>query len=720
MAAGCSGKDEGATCGRGTPAEGATPGYERSARALWGRAGQPLLRLVECPAEISGETPPRIAPLVSWDAAELQTWKREATDGGVRITSPELGPEARGGSRLHLTLTPGAAKEVWITPLVTGDQSLSHQRLHRGFRVALPPDAKPSSRIDLRLDLDETIRGSWDDETRTGSLSRFEMTFSGVRPEDVVLDAASLEGPGSLFEGAIAASRPVEIDGVIRRSWYVHGGGAVRIAVQLPRAELELRWHEGSAQGSSSGTVKVIDGDKVTELSSDGPGSGWRREARSLAPWRGRSVVLEFSANGGGVAAFGEPRIVPVGIWPDPPLVIVYLIDTLRADRLGAWGSPVPSVSPVIDRLAAEGAMFSRAITSSPSTKPAIPTLMTGIWPTVHRVGAVSDTDRLPGSVRLVQERFRDAGWRTGSFTANPLGSTLSGLERGFGTALPPRHWRDRIGPLGHPSADQLQDALTAWLDEEPDQPAFAYVHTLEVHEYYKPLFQNQVRKGMTPYDIAVNDADTKLGELIEQLRSRGRLSHLLLVVLSDHGESFGDHGLQGHGSGLFQSQLHVPLVFWGPDLVSRREIDQPVGLPDVAPTLLDLAALPGLPEASGRSVASYLSGNAEPVHDYVAAAFLRFIWNPDAPRQYALVTGQWWKVLRSEDAFELQFDLTTDPQEVRPIERNDPRLSALIKDWMRQQDAQAEAFRARHGSPVSGRLDVGDVERLRSLGYVE
>jgi arylsulfatase A-like enzyme len=722
LAAGCDGEDERASCGDGTPPGSKAVAHRPAAGALWGRSGQPVLYLVECPAEISGEKPHRSGPLVNWNSTELQTWTRERTGEGVRITSPDLGPEARGSSSLHLALTPGAAREVWITPLVMGLQSVSHQRLYRTFQVALPPDAAPSLRVDLRIDLDEAVRGNWDDEMLAGSLAQLEITLPGAQPDEIVLHEALLEGPGAIFQEAVAAVRPVEIEGVIRPAWYVNGGGTVRLAVSLPRMDVDLRWQEGNVRGATSNIVRVIDGAQVTELSRGRAGPAWRHRSGSLGPWRGRSVILEFSAEGGGVAVFGDPRIVPAESWPSPPAVIVYMIDTLRADRLGAWGSPVPRVSPVIDRLAAEGVKLSNAISSSPSTKPAIPTLMTGIWPTTHKVGAVSHSDRLPPSVRLVQERFRHAGWRTGSFTAHPLGSTLSALERGFGTSLPPRHWRDRIGPLGHPAADQLHDALAEWLDEEPDQPFFAYVHTLEVHEYYKPLYQNQDREGLTPYDIAVSDADKKLGELIEGLRSRGRLSRLLLVVLSDHGESWGDHGLQGHGSGLFQSQLHIPIIFWGPGLITSHEIDHPVGLPDLAPTLLDLAALPELPEADGRSLASYVLGDAEPVHEYVAAALLRYIWNPGAPQQFALVSRHRRKVIRTagEFEFQLQFDLRADPHELRPIGRGDDRLSAALADWLRQQEKAAEEFRARHGSPVSAVLDLEDAERLRSLGYIE
>ena len=148
-----------------------------------------------------------------------------------------------------------------------------------------------------------------------------------------------------------------------------------------------------------------------------------------------------FRQDGSGTGLFGNPRIIQSQSGQRAKDVLVYLIDTLRADRLGAGGGPAPGVSPTMDRLAREGAWLDLVLSSSPWTKPAIATLMSGILPTTHRVGAGTYTDRMPGTVALVQERFRAAGWRTGSFSASPLGSTLSALERGFDAAYPPRHW---------------------------------------------------------------------------------------------------------------------------------------------------------------------------------------------------------------------------------------------------------------------------------------
>jgi arylsulfatase A-like enzyme len=400
------------------------------------------------------------------------------------------------------------------------------------------------------------------------------------------------------------------------------------------------------------------------------------------------------------------------------PDVLVYMIDTLRADRLGVGGSNAPAVSPTIDRLARTGAWFEMALSSSPWTKPAIATLMSGILPNTHRVGAGSYTDRMPPTVALVQERFRAAGWRTASLSASPLGSTLSALDRGFAAAFPPRFWRGRAELDMNPSASQLSAALLDWIDEEPDQPFFAYVHTLEVHEWKLPRYQRDLPDQYTSYDAAVRQADLQLGRLLDELEQRGRQDDLVIVVVSDHGESWGDHGLPSHGFGLFQSQIHVPLVFWSGRGLSPERISTPVSLADLAPTLLDGFGLPPLAEADGRSLAGYLRG--DPLeHRPVLSSLLRFVWAPEAPQQFAVTTPQQLKLIRTTGSPERAFDLVIDPRETHPLEHPTAATAHELDRMLADQARRAAAFRSRHGDGAPGAVTHDDVERLRALGYL-
>ncbi|HET6277635.1 MAG TPA: sulfatase-like hydrolase/transferase, partial [Candidatus Polarisedimenticolia bacterium] len=488
--------------------------------ALRDRSSSALFSLITCAGAVRGAPPGGSAAFASWEGAAVSRWKVEPIDDGVRLTSPELQPELGEVHRLRLVLTPGGATRVAIIPLVRMQQGETRQRQHRLFDIALERDAGPDEPVTLEVDLTEAVRGNWGDVTSGGSLERIEITLPFARAESVRLLEASLLGAGALYEDAAAAARPVELDGLIRPSWYVHGGSSVRFRITLPAGAPELRWHDGGLLQAGDRVVRLVAGGESIELSRAAGTGAWNHRRVSLQRWAGRQVALELTTEGGGIGLFGEPRVLLPREAPQPPGVILYMIDTLRADRLGAWGYTGPAASPFLDRLASEGVMFGKAISSSCWTKPAIPTLMTGIWPTTHRVGATSYSDRLPAGVPLVQERFRDAGWRTGSFSASPLGSTLSGLERGFGTVAPPRRWRGEVGELGQVSAAQLHEELLSWLMEEPDQPVFAYVHTLEVHEYHRGLYQPEGgRDRYAGYDRAVQDADRHLQRLVEDLR---------------------------------------------------------------------------------------------------------------------------------------------------------------------------------------------------------
>jgi arylsulfatase A-like enzyme len=650
----------------------------------------------------------------------------EPIDDAVRLTSPEVDPGIGDVHKLRLVLTPGGATRVTIVPLVRMHQrKRMHQRNkvqreHRLFEIGLERDADPDEPVTLEVDLTEAVRGNWGDAAADGSLERIEITLPFARAEDVRVIEASLLGAGALYEDAAAAARPVELESLIRPSWYVHGGSSVRFRIAVPDGLPELRWHDGGIGEAGDRIVRVVvDGD-ATELSRATGHGAWNHRHVSLERWAGRSLTLELSTEGGGIGMFGDPRVVARREDPEPPGVILYMIDTLRADRLGAWGYGGPATSPFLDRLAAEGVMFGRAISSSSWTKPAIPTLMTGIWPTTHRVGATSYSDRLPAGVPLVQERFRDTGWRTGSFSASPLGSTLSGLERGFGTVAPPRHWRGEVGDLGQVSAAQLHGEMLSWLKEEPDQPAFAYIHTLEVHEYREELYRKGAAERFAGYDRAVQDADRNLRRLVDDLRKITGRSSWLLVIVSDHGHSMNEHGLRGHGQSLFQSEIHIPLIFWAPGLLEPSRSDVPVGLPDIAPTLLDLAGLPPIPDIDGHSLAGVLRGAGAPPHQYVASALLRYIWKPEAPRQFAIVSNDLDKIIRTSDEREFRYRLGSDPTEQRNLEGADGALGMLLEEWLSGQGAAALAFDERYGGAIRGALDAGQSDRLRSLGYID
>ncbi|HXI02839.1 MAG TPA: sulfatase-like hydrolase/transferase [Candidatus Saccharimonadales bacterium] len=708
--------------------------------SLWTDSVRDTVNLTSCPAEILGNPPGQSGPLARWSGPELDAWQKTVAGDRVRISSPPVPEAASTAVRLLVVLTPGGAHQVQIVPFVKAAQSDPEQRRNRSVMVGLERDAGPDDPVTILVDLTEEVRGSWGDAVSAQRrLDRIEIALPGADPDRVHLRQVVLASDETAYEDAAAAVRRVTAGGIIRPAWYANAGDAIRIRVRAPRYDPELRWNDAALPGTGPRVIRLLGGERPQTLwRSDTKilhhEKGWHAAQVDLRRWADQAITLEFAVesqadSGKGVGFFGDPRLVSAsGVAPAG--ILLYMIDDLRADRVDATGADGTEVMPELHRLAASGVSFGNALTSSPWTKPALPTLLTGIWPTTHQVGSTSYSDRLPGTVTMIQERFRDAGWRTGSFSASPLGSTLSGLDRGFATAAPPRRWKGDVGALMHPSADQLSDALMTWLGEEPGQPFFAFVHTLEVHSYRTAVYQGESDASRpAAYDRAAHDVDRALGALLAKLAGAGRDARLLVVVVADHGESFGDHGYHGHGSSLYEAQLHIPLVFSGQAISDRGAfrpglvIGTPVSLADVAPTLADLAGLPRLPEAGGRSLADYIRRGADaepPDRPFVPSALLRFVLNPAAPRQHALVTPDLRKILRIDGEDDLVFDLRQDPEESSPIPGGDPALSRMLDRWIEDQRRAAEDFSRRHGGTAPGALDADEAERLRSLGYLQ
>jgi arylsulfatase A-like enzyme len=241
-------------------------------------------------------------------------------------------------------------------------------------------------------------------------------------------------------------------------------------------------------------------------------------------------------------------------------------------------------------------------------------------------------------------------------------------------------------------------------------------LHTLEVHEYERPMFENGP-PGETPYDRAVRYQDEALRELLDEYRRRER--DLILVLLSDHGEGFGEYGIKvGHGYSLRQNQLHIPLVFHGPEWLPRGRSTHPASIVDVAPTLLDLFSLPPLPHAQGRSLLP--DSFDRELSGAVYAERTWFLWDHQGPALVARVAADGSKLVEGHPQ-PLSWDLTTSPCEdqrhQRPVR---PDAAADLRRFVEAQRQAQSWWEAAYGTSTIGTLDAGDVARLRALGYLE
>jgi len=411
-------------------------------------------------------------------------------------------------------------------------------------------------------------------------------------------------------------------------------------------------------------------------------------------------------------------------------------VDTLRADRLGAYGSTSTS-TPHLDAMAAGSVRFKRAYAPLPKTNPSLSTLMTGRYPSAH--GVRRNGAHLPETEQTLAETLRAAGYDTHAFICNHVIVARHGLAQGFVTydqdlpdAIPTREAHERI-------AEHLVDAVLRWADtSKPASPFFLWTHFIDPHGPYTPpgftsplagggatlpvsqtndgvgsIPAYQALKGVVSvdeyiarYEGEVSYVDREIGRLVSGLRARGLLENTLIVMTADHGESLGDHDLYfQHGSSLYEAQLHVPLMILGPG-ITPRVVETAVGIVDVMPTLLDRLGLPQPAGIQGSSLDAWLEG------DEPGGAADRTLF-AEIGRRRAAIRGTLKLIWDGEKKGVDLFDVSADPGEVHDLaasRREDGRR--LLEAVMR--------FSRENTSDAAPDDDEETKKTLKALGYLE
>ena len=472
------------------------------------------------------------------------------------------------------------------------------------------------------------------------------------------------------------------------------------------------------------------------------------------------AVVASF------VAALVSGRGVQA-VTPVRPNVLLVSIDSLRADHVGAYGY-ARETSPAIDTLARDGALFESAISSAPWTVPAHMTLLTGLPPEVHDV--VTVRQKLSPDAVTLAEVLQDAGYATAAFVSGPTVMAHYGFGQGFASydeSMVERRPKLAGAAVSSPG---LVDLVSGWLDRwstaETREPFFVFLHMWDVHYDYVPpreyverfdpgydgdldvrRFETNERlhRGMAPrdlrhlialYDGEIRFTDDHLARLVAKLRTLGVLDDTIVVVTSDHGEEFFEHGAKGHAKTLYDEVLRVPLVVRYPRRVApAQRVTQQVRLMDVAPTILGLAGVTA-PEGFGASdvapehrfadVSPYLAGPASPPFP-VLPAFSSNLWL--SGKQHAVRTAD-AKLIRYEPALPLRpplpsrvgtevFDLALDPGERTNLFSTETAplflatLDPLLASWRSDTGRQTKLALARKPDPQAA-------ARLRALGYLQ
>jgi len=264
--------------------------------------------------------------------------------------------------------------------------------------------------------------------------------------------------------------------------------------------------------------------------------------------------------------------------------VILITIDGLRCDHLGAYGSD-RGLTPHIDALAEEGALFVDAVTPVPLTAPALASLWTGRVPIQHQVRGQLPPVGLSSEETTLAEVFRTAGYATGAFLSSS--SLGEGLAQGFDSLDAPP------GPL-RPGAASVSAALE-WLGSRPGRPCFLWAHIAEPEGPWRAPFPWSLRLIHDPYAAEVAAADGAVGDLIEGLRSLDRYTSSHIILLAPTGMACGDEGEIEHGVLLSESTLQVPWIWRFPDAEHRGGIIEGlVSITDLKPTVEAICRLPG------------------------------------------------------------------------------------------------------------------------------
>ena len=406
------------------------------------------------------------------------------------------------------------------------------------------------------------------------------------------------------------------------------------------------------------------------------------------------------------------------------PNVILITIDTVRADHLGCYGATNVQ-TPTLDALARDGVVFEHAISQVPLTWPSHAAILTGTYPFQNGVQDFTGQP-LDARFRSVAQVFKQQGYATGAVVSAFVLDRSWGLARGFDfydDAFAPEVFQQKdIGLVDRKAGESITRALR-WLNavgmqKTPARPFFFWLHLYDPHSPYDPPepFRTQYRGHL--YDGEIAYADHELGRLMAWLKQNRLYDRTLIVVLSDHGESLGDHGEKEHGFFVYNSTVHIPLIVKPPAGSGFRpgRVTRPVETVAVAPTLLSLAGMKVATEKQfqspallGGNAGNEDAGNEDAAYSESFYSFSSFGWSP----LHALQTTRYHYI---EAPVPELYDVLADPQEKNNLAPQQTATVAVLEDKL-QSLLRQNPFKPAEGGAAG--LSPDALEKLRALGYV-
>ena len=533
----------------------------------------------------------------------------------------------------------------------------------------------------------------------------------------------------------------------------VRAGLTLGFAAEIPPSA-RLRGTVKGARGTRLEVVAKRDGAEDLVLARvEATATGAALDA-DLGPLAGNIVRIDLRAVGG-EARVVAPEIVTLdGAAPraSRPVknAIVYLIDTLRADRVRAINPATRVQAPGLARFSEAAAVMDGARTQENWTKPSVATLLSSLFPWQHN--AITTEAVVPAAVELLPETLSARGFHTGAFIANGYVSDRFGFSQGWTT------YRNYVREGRRNVAQYVAADVLEWLDHRPqEKPFFLYVHAIDPHVPYKPPRQflemydaspysgvvdfssdnellEKIKAGRIPlnardkvhlealYDGEISYHDAHFNSILDGLARRNLDNDTMIIIVADHGEEFWDHGSVGHGHSVYEELLHIPMLVRLPGTTGAVRIEDAVGLVDVMPTVLEALGQP-LPDGlAGESFLPLLRGVTPDAPRATVSGFMEG-WRTVAAGRYKLIH----RTLERQMLYDLQQDPheQTDLAADRPIAVRYMRgmlgmaLGAVENSPPRAGDAAPRRARPQVHEQETTAIDAETEAQLRALGYV-
>jgi arylsulfatase A-like enzyme len=426
------------------------------------------------------------------------------------------------------------------------------------------------------------------------------------------------------------------------------------------------------------------------------------------------------------------------------PNIVLISLDTVRRDHCSVYGYE-RDTTPNLAVFAEQGTSFDLAYAPTSTTGPTHATVFTSLHPIAH--GILKNGHVLSGEYETLAEIFRTAGYQTASIASSFVLHSKFGYAQGFA------HYDDDFpssestvklqGWEGHHIEEAFDrrayyatNRAIRWLKEQrdPDRPFFLFAHYFDPHNPYTPpdvfarrfapkeAVEDSLEKNIGLYDGEIAFTDQEVGNLLSALEWMELEDETLVVIFSDHGEGLMDHGYMYHGVHIYEEMVRVPLLFRWPEHVPQgRVIGAPVGLVDLAPTILDLAGVESKGESfQGKSLASSICGEASLDPERPIYLYRRHYEESDElgiwvkGEKFGIRKGNWKYIEGREENTNELFNLKTDPGEKTNLYGTAPEKAAELASHLQQWISAQMRSRS-----VQGRISEQDLSRLRKIGYV-